>query len=216
MVLKGRLFVAVQLAKNIHIGPSCPRSLSIVLNIVSVEKGGIMANCKNCGGPLKRGNIRFIRNPGKRPFRIHRRCPDAHSEAIQKLIDTPTICDNCSDRPECVMQDPTKRVCLKWSQQRYRHGTAGNPAQTPRDSTGGPFVVEGVFDYLPAPKYRYFVLPASAEKLKKAIAKGDAWFWGFASNWSMGITIEIIPVLEEVVEMNPEAVAHFVEIEFKA
>jgi len=93
-------------------------------------------------------------------------------------------------------------------------GTAGNVLQRPQEDTGGPLAAEGVFEYSP-PRYRYFVQPASLEKLKKAMGKGDAWFWGFASNWSAGITIEIIPVLEEVAEMNPEAIAHYVEVEFK-
>ena len=134
-----------------------------------------MPNCKNCDGPLTRGNIQVVRKPGKRTVRVHRRC------------------------------------------------TAGNVAQRPQEGTGGPLgglfdlpiVVEGVLEYPEPPRYRFFVQPASIIKLKKALAKGDAWLYGFASNWSAGITIEIIPVLEEVAEMNPEAVAHFIEIEFK-
>jgi len=43
-----------------------------------------MGNCKYCGGPLTKGNIKVVRKPGKRTVRVHRRCPDqARSEVIQ-------------------------------------------------------------------------------------------------------------------------------------
>lgn len=42
-----------------------------------------MANCKNCGGPLTKGNIKVVRKPGKRTVRVHRRCPQARSEVVQ-------------------------------------------------------------------------------------------------------------------------------------
>ena len=103
-----------------------------------------MANCKQCGGPLKRGNIMFVRNPGKRPFRIHRHCPQARSEAIQ---------------PYGL---PTRGG-----------GTAGSPLQRPQDSTGGPVAVEAVLEYSTPLKYRYFVTRATAEKLQRAIKGGQ-------------------------------------------
>jgi hypothetical protein len=89
----------------------------------------------------------------------------------------------------------------------------------PQEGTGGPLQSESepmCSEEVQAPKFRFFVHPASVEKLNRAIQKGDAWFWGFASNWSAAITIEIIPVLDEIAEMNPEAVAHYVEVEFKS
>ena len=63
--------------------------------------------------------------------------------------------------------------------------------------------------------YRFFVQPASIEKLRKYMGKGEAWVFGFASNWSMGVNVEIVPVLAEVAEANPDAIAQFVEVEFK-
>ena len=33
-----------------------------------------MAKCRICEGPLKRGNIKVVRKPGKRTVRVHRRC----------------------------------------------------------------------------------------------------------------------------------------------
>ena len=149
----------------------------------------VKSNCKNCGAPLTKGNTKVVRPRGKkRPYRIHRRCPE--------VVEVTAL----GDRRQSFV--PVGN-------------TAADVVQRPQVSTGDPLVVEGVLEYSEPPRYRYFVLPASVEKLKKAIEKGDAWFWGFASNWSAGITIEIIPVLEEVAEMNPEAVEHYVEVEFK-
>lgn len=163
-----------------------------------------MPNCKYCGFPLKRGNIKVVRDKGKgkRPYRIHRRCPQARSKAIQTLIDIPTVCDRCPDKTECLTQDPAKRVCLKWGQQ--RGGTAGSPLQRPQDSTGGPVTVEAVLDYPTPLKYRYFITRAAAEKLKRAIKGGQ-----------VGITVEVIPVPEYFLEVDSEAFTAYVEIEFK-
>ncbi len=151
-----------------------------------------MPNCKNCGAPLTKGNIKVVRLRGKkRPYRVCRRCP-------------------LKVEPE-IVEGKLVAVALVG-------GTAGDVLQRPQDSTRGPLAVEGAYQYskgFPSVGYRFFVQPASLEKLKRALEKGDAWLFGFASNWSAGITIEVVPVLEEVVEMNPEAVSHFVEIVFK-
>jgi len=149
-----------------------------------------------------KGNIKVVRKKGKRPFRIHRHCPQARSEAIH-------LTNRTSER---LQIEHVKAMSKR------DFGTVGNALQRPQEGTGGPVTVEAVLDYSEGfcpTRYRFFVQPASLEKLKRALEKGDAWFYGFASNWSAGITIEIIPVLEEVAEMNPEAVARYVEIEFK-
>ena len=103
-----------------------------------------MAKCRICDLPLKKGNIKVVRKPGKRTVRVHRRCPDqAHSEAIQTVIDIPG------------------------------YGIAGNVVQRPQEGTGGPIMVEGVLDYLDPPEYRYFITRATAEKLQRAIKGGQ-------------------------------------------
>jgi hypothetical protein len=41
------------------------------------------ANCKLCGFPLVKGNIKVVRPRGKkRPYRIHRRCPEPYSSEM--------------------------------------------------------------------------------------------------------------------------------------
>ena len=66
-----------------------------------------MANCKQCGQPLTKGNIQLIRPRGKkRPFRIHRRCPDqAHSEAIQ-IVGTIEDTGTAHEPPQVSTGDP--------------------------------------------------------------------------------------------------------------
>lgn len=107
-----------------------------------------MANCKNCGGPLKKGNIKVVRPRGKkRPYRVCRRCPDqARSEAVQ-LTRIPAI-------------DLIKAEAYQKTRQR------------PQEGTGGPIVVEGIFTYPEPPKYRYFITRAAAEKLQRMSAQG--------------------------------------------
>lgn len=134
-----------------------------------------MANCKNCGAPLNKGNIQVVRKPGKRPYRIHRVCPE--------VVDVIAL----GDRPTFV--------------------AAGSALQRPQVSTGAPIVVEGVFNYPDPPKYRYFVTKATAEKLQ-----GISGLRAIKNN-QVGITIEVLPVPDYQVELNPEALADYVEIE---
>ena len=133
-----------------------------------------MANCKQCGSPLTKGNIRFVRKPGKRPFRIHRRCPQVHSEAIQ----TVELVGNVE--------------------------STGNTLQRPQVSTGDPLVAEVMLEHLDPPKYRYFITRAMAEKIQRAI-KGA----------QVGITVEVIPVPEYLLEADCEAFTDYVEIQMK-
>jgi len=137
-----------------------------------------MINCRKCGQPLNAGNIRVIRKPGKRAYRVHKVCPE--------------------NQPRVEASQPEG---FEASQVIEAKGVQVTEAK-PSVNLEGPD---------PAPGYRFFVHPASAEKLWRAMGKGS----GFASSWSVGITIEVIPVLEEVAEANPEAVAQFIEIKFK-
>jgi len=113
-----------------------------------------MANCKLCDFPLTKGNIRVIRPRGKkRPYRIHRRCP----EVVH-------LTHRTSERLQVQhVKDMSERD----------FGTAGNVVQRPQVSTGDPLVVEGVLEYSEPPKYRYFVTRATAEKLQRAIKGGQ-------------------------------------------
>ena len=104
-----------------------------------------MANCKLCGQPLNKGNIRFVRKPGKRPYRIHRSCS--------------------------LKVDP-KLTEISLSYQASIEST-GNTLQRPQDSTGGPLVAEVMLEHLDPPKYRYFITRATAEKLQRAIKGGQ-------------------------------------------
>ena len=161
-----------------------------------------MANCRNCGQPLKKGNIRIIRKPGKRPYRVCRRCPDQARSVAVHLADLPTMCDNCPNRMECVAQAPGKRVCLKWNQP--QRDPVGNALQWPQDSIEGSLMIEGAFNYPDPPKYRYFVTREAMEKLKRAIERGIG-----------GVNLEIIPVPDYQVEANTEDFEDLIEVEVK-
>lgn len=179
-------------------------------------------NCKQCGQPLTKGNIKVVRKPGKRPYRVCRRCRYPDEVEVTRVDDKrwsfvrpPAREDG---RPDLTVLEDFSQVPSEAIQIVGNIEDTGSGLQRPQDSTGGPVTVEGVLEYsegFQPSRYRFFLQPASLVKLKRALDKGDAWLYGFASNWSAGITIEIVPVLEEVAEMNPEAVAHFIEIEFK-
>ena len=153
-----------------------------------------MTNCKNCGAPLTKGNIKVVRKKGKRPFRIHRRCPKV------KTILTPSqaFIDALEPKPEVFVGKPDYGETHTW-----KGGTAGSPLQRPQDSTGGPIVVEGVYQYSEPTRYRFFITQDTAEKLRRAIKGGQ-----------VGITVEVIPVPDYQVEADPEALADYVEIEY--
>ena len=102
-----------------------------------------MPNCKNCGAPLTKGNIKVVRPRGKkRPYRIHRRCPEVTEVT--------------------ALGDRRRSFAAVGN-------TAGDVVQRPQEGTGGPLVVEGVLEYSEPPRYRYFVTRATAEKVQRAI-----------------------------------------------
>jgi len=165
-----------------------------------------MANCKNCGFPLNKGNIQVIRKPGKRPYRIHRRCPE--------VVDVTAL----GGRPTFVAVSGNRKVTLNdvegnptiISREFNLVELSGNiedtgsPLQRPQVRTGDPVVVEGVFNYPEPTRYRYFVTRATAEKLQERVERGGGQ-----------ITVEIMPAPDYLVERDPEAFADYVEIEFK-
>jgi hypothetical protein len=64
-------------------------------------------------------------------------------------------------------------------------------------------VVEGVLDYPPPPRYRFFITQGTAEKIRRALDKPLSGF---------GIGFEVIPVPEDQVEADPETFGGMVEI----
>jgi len=162
-----------------------------------------MANCKNCGRPLKKGNIKFVRKPGKRPYRVCRVCryPDevevtAVGDKRRSFVVPPTREDG---RPDLtVLEDFVTQV------PNVPGETAGNGLQRPQDTTGGPWTVEGVFTYSDPPRYRFFITQEVAERVKLALASPRPP--GF------GIGLEIIPVPDYQVDQEPDRYADLVEV----
>jgi len=169
-----------------------------------------MANCKQCGAPLTKGNIKFVRKPGKRPYRVCRRCryPDEVEvtrvgDKRRSFVRPPSREDGRPDLTvlEDFVQAPSEAIqTVKLA---GNIESTGNALQRPQVSTGDPLVAEGILEHLDPPKYRYFVTRATAEKVQRAIKGGQ-----------VGITVEVMPVPEYQVEANPEALGDYVEINF--
>ena len=156
--------------------------------------------CVKCGAPLKKGNIKVVRPKGKkRPFRICRRCPGNVEVGL-------AAADRTSERLQVehvkAMSErdfpPTAQVVNLFGE------TAAIPVQRPQDTTGGPVTVEGVLDYSPPPKYRYYMTQAQADKVKRALSKPI--YAGF------GVGFEVIPVPEYQVDADPDSFADLIEI----
>lgn len=140
------------------------------------------ANCKLCGAPLKKGNIKVVRPRGKkRPYRVCRVCPP-------KALDFNVRCPGIIPPPVTVPTD----------------GTAGTGRQRPQDTTGGPITVDLVFQSSPPPRFRYFMTQEQAERVKAAVERNAAF--------KMGVSFEVIPVPEDQVEADPESFADLVEV----
>ena len=107
----------------------------------------VKSNCKNCGAPLTKGNTKVVRPRGKkRPYRIHRRCPE--------VVEVTAL----GDRRQSFV--PVGN-------------TAADVVQRPQVSTGDPLVVEGVLEYSEPPRYRYFMTQEEAARVKLAVER--AW-----------------------------------------
>lgn len=150
-----------------------------------------MSNCAKCGAPLKKGNIKVVRPRGKkRPFRICRRCPE-------KLPPAPTV----EVKPEIFTP---RQPDFDGKTHSWKNGTGGNPVQRPQDTTGGPFVVEGVLDVPAPPTFRFFMTRDQAERVKRALDKPI--YQGF------GVGFEVIPVPDYQVDADPDSFADLVEV----
>ena len=147
--------------------------------------------CRKCGQPLKKGNIVVIRKPGKRPVRECRRCPAV-------VTTTPSVAAMPKKTADAVLE-------LASAAKRQLEGTTGgNGLQRPQDTTGGPVTWKGDFDVDPPPRFRYFMTRDQAEKVKASVERNVAF--GF------GIAFEAIPVLEHLVDQDPDAYANLVEV----
>jgi hypothetical protein len=162
-----------------------------------------MANCKKCGAPLTKGNIKFVRKPGKRPYRVCRVCRYPEKVEITKKGDK---------RRTVVVPPPGKdgkpdlSVLEDFAQVPNTPGnTAGDVVQRPQEGTGGPLPSEAVYFYSPPPRYRFFMTRDQANRVLERLTK-NILFAGF------GIGFEVIPVPEDQVEANPESFAEMVEV----
>lgn len=137
-------------------------------------------DCPKCGFPLNKGNIQIVRPRGKkRPYRIHRRCPEP------KPVEKP-------------LEAFTGKEMLK------AQDTADAVMEAAREATtGGPVTCEGEVDFGTPPRYRYFMTPDQAERVKRALEKQMAGF---------GIGFEVIPVPDYQVDQDPDAFANLVEV----
>lgn len=139
-------------------------------------------SCHKCGAPLKKGNIQVIRKPGKRPRRECRRCP------------------------QVVKAGPITAAAFNEELAKPFPGgdTAGDGLQRPQETTGGPYTATVVLDYSDPPRYRYFMTRDQAEKVKASVERN--------ASFGFGIAFEVIPVLEHLVDQDPDAYADLVEV----
>lgn len=160
------------------------------------------ANCKLCGAPLKKGNIKVVRKKGKRPYRVCRKCPEVH------ITSTPIACQQCPDKGKCSEQVQGRGKCLRipsWKNPPISlKGTAATGPQARHDSTGGPITVAAVFQTQEPPRFRYFMTRDQAERVKAAIERNVAY--------GLGVGFEVIPVPEDQVEAEPDRFDSLVEV----
>jgi len=185
-------------------------------------------NCPKCGLPLYKGNIKVIRKNGKRPRRVHRKCPPKPGTLGAIIKNTRIICDNCPDRPNCIrlpgqycpkldilpkgrQRKPAEAGTYSWNKAIQDMAglnpggdTTGDGLQRPCSTTGGPEPWEGMVSFPPPPLYRYFMTQDQAEKVKASVERN--------ANFGFGIAFEVIPVLEEDVEREPDRYADLVEV----
>jgi len=161
-----------------------------------------MANCKNCGQPLTKGNIKFVRKPGKRPYRVCRRCRYPDEVEVTRVGDKrrsfvvpPTREDG---KPDLTVLEDFVQV------PKVPGETAGDMVQRPQDTTGGPFTTEVVYLDSNPTRYRFFITQDQADKVKRALVRP-------AFN-GMGIGLELIPVPDYQVDQEPDRFADLVEV----
>jgi len=115
-------------------------------------------DCPKCGFPLNKGNIQVVRPRGKkRPFRIHRRCPEA--------VEVTRV----GDVQSSFVPVPPRNG-----------GTAdATRLQRPQDTTGGPLTTTVVLEDQ-GPRYRLFMTRDQAERVKASIERNASFGFGIA------------------------------------
>jgi len=130
-------------------------------------------DCPQCGFPLNKGNVQVVRPRGKkRPYRIHRRCPE--------LKALPTM-------PQEAVADLVKPEVF-----------TGKPDHGETHSWKGDFHVD------PPPRFRYFMTRDQAEKVKASVERN--------ASFGFGIGFEVIPVIDYLVDQDPDEYADLVEV----
>ncbi len=135
--------------------------------------------CPKCGKPLKKGNIEIVRKKGKRPVRQCRRCPGN------------------AGSPKVLKVDAPSRSGMTLT-------TVADFVTTSQAKKGQFVTLQATLDGRPPPRTRFFIRPAMAEKIRRAMGKPVSAF---------GITVEIIPVPADQVEAFPEQFQELIEVE---
>lgn len=141
-------------------------------------------DCKLCGLPLTRGNIKVVRPKGKkRPYRIHRRCP--------VFVQAPPV------KLEFFTGKTGSDKDHSW-----KGDTAANVPQKPQNTADAVVAYETVYEVIP-PRYRFFMTSEQADRVKAAVEKNLA---------GIGVGFEVIPVPEDEVDRNPDVYDALVEV----
>ena len=154
--------------------------------------------CPKCGVPLKKGNIKVVRKPGKRPVRVCRRC-QAGSKTVQPSVSELIQARHSPVGPLTI----TSRVILdgKAIAETVRREIVPDPPQGRQDERHGPLTVEVVYKPPTTPNNRFFMTKSQAEKLQRGALLGKH------------VTIEVMTAAADTVEDNPEMFVDLVEIE---
>ena len=147
-------------------------------------------NCKRCGAPLTKGNVRILRPAGKRPVRVCRNCPT--------MVEVTAIGDSKKSFIPVPKQAHSETIHSK---------TSGAAKQRPQGGQDG--VVNGkcIPDYGPMPLYRMFITSEQAERIRRRLDNTILNDFGFG--------IEVIPVPAHEVEARPESFRYLFEVEIR-
>jgi hypothetical protein len=162
--------------------------------------------CPNCQKELNRHNSRRKLIPGTSKARlVCRAFPDCSPPNTKKVA----VKANSRKLPRFSRG---VQNALAASKRKSFPAEANLPAtlyletarEGPQEGPGRPITVEGVLDYPPPTRVKFFVRQATAEKIRKALDLGTL---------APSITVEVLRVKEALAEMNPEAFADLVPVE---
>ena len=147
-------------------------------------------NCKRCGAPLTKGNVRILRPAGKRPVRVCRTCPSR--------VEVTAIGDSKKSFITVPKQAQSETIHRKTS------GAAKQRLQGGQDVALNSKCIP---DYSQAPLYRFFITPEQAERIRRRLGNAILNDFGFG--------IEVIPVPAHEVEARPENFRYLFEVEIR-